>query len=332
MGEVLASAWIVIIGFCIIMYILLDGFDLGIGILFPFFRDKKDRGIMVSTVLPVWDGNQTWLVLGGASLYGAFPMAFSLLMPSLYLPMFVMVIGLLFRGITFEFRLKATRALRWWDSLFSLSSIIVTFTQGLVLGTFIKGYELSSDGTHLLYDLFTPFNVTCGIALLFGYALLGSTWIIAKTTENLQARMFKVARICLMVVTFFLFVISAWTPFVDISIREVWFNPNYIYKLALLPFVTGLLILHSAYCLYQRREYIVFWQAIGIFLCSYIGFGISTFPYLIPHIITVADAAAPPSSLLFMLFGALLLLPVLVGYTMYSYYIFRGKVTESIGY
>jgi cytochrome d ubiquinol oxidase subunit II len=332
MGEALAYAWIMIIGFCIIMYILLDGFDLGIGILFPFFRNSKDRNIMVSTVLPVWDGNQTWLVLGGASLYGAFPMAFSLLMPSLYLPMFVMVIGLLFRGITFEFRLKATRALRWWDLLFSLSSIVVTFTQGLVLGTFIKGYELSSDGTLLIYDLFTPFNVTCGVALLFGYALLGSTWIIAKTTENLQARMFKVARVCLAIVTVFLVVISLWTPFVDISIREVWFNPDYIYKLAVLPLVTGLLILSCVYCIYQRREYIIFWQSIGIFICSYIGFGISTLPYLIPHIITVTDAAAPPSSLLFMLFGALLLLPVLVGYTMYSYYIFRGKVTESIGY
>ena len=332
MAEILASAWIVIIGFCIIMYVLLDGFDLGIGILFPFFRDRKDRNIMVSTVLPVWDGNQTWLVLGVASLFGAFPMAFSLLMPSLYLPMFVMVIGLLFRGITFEFRLKANRALWWWDRLFSLSSIAVTFTQGLLLGTFIKGYELSADGTHLNYDLFTGFNVTCGIALLFGYALLGSAWIIGKTTDKLQARMFTVARICLAVVTVFLVVISLWTPFIDVTIRNIWFNPDYIYKLAFLPFVTGLLIVYCAYALHQRREYIVFWQAIGIFICSYIGFGISTFPYLIPHIITVTQAAAPPSSLLFMLFGALLLLPVLLGYTLYSYYIFRGKVTESIGY
>lgn len=332
MIAVLASMCIIIIGFCILMYVLLDGFDLGIGILFPFFPDRHDRDIMVSTVLPVWDGNQTWLVLGGAFLYGAFPLAFSLLLPALYLPIYVMVIGLLFRGITFEFRLKAKKSLPLWDRLFSLSSVLVCFSQGLVLGTFVKGFTLGSVPNTLDYDLFTPFNISCGVALLFGYALLGATWIIAKTSGDIQNRMFRLAKICLLIVTLFLMVISLWTPFIDNSIRAIWFNPNYIYKLAILPLVTGLLILYFAYSIYKRYEFILFWLAIGIFVCSYVGFGISTFPYLIPHLMTIWQVSAPESTLLFMLCGALLLLPMLVGYTSYTYYVFRGKVTEKIGY
>jgi cytochrome bd ubiquinol oxidase subunit II len=332
MAETLASAWVVIIGFCIIMYVLLDGFDLGVGILFPFFPDKHDRSIMVSSVLPVWDGNQTWLVLGAASLYGAFPKAFSLLLPALYFPIFMMVIALLLRGITFEFRLKAKKSLWFWDFIFFLSSSLTTFAQGLLLGSFVKGFEINTDGITLNYHLFTLFNVTCGIALLFGYALLGSTWIIAKTTGNLQERMFKIALICLCMVSSFLLLISAWSPFIDNHIAEIWFNPNYFFKLAILPITTGIVILYSLRCIQKRREYVLFWLSISIFLCAYIGFGISSWPYLIPHIMTFWQAAAPASSLLFMLFGALLLLPVLVGYTSYSYYIFRGKITEAIGY
>lgn len=332
MAEILASAWVVIIGFCIIMYVLLDGFDLGIGILFPFFKNKHDRDIMVSTVLPVWDGNQTWLVLGGASLYGAFPLAFSLFLPGLYLPIFMMVIALLLRGITFEFRFKAKRSVALWNSLFFMSSTLATFVQGLLLGCFVKGFQLSHDGTMLVFELFTPFNVVCGIAMLFGYALLAATWIIAKTTGGLQKRMYHVASICLIVVTLFLILISVWSPFIDPAIRAVWFNPHYIFYLAILPLVTSLLIFNLGRGIYQRYEYRLFWLTLGIFICSYIGFGISTFPYLVPHIMTIWQLAAPSSSLLFMLFGALLLLPVLVAYTSYSYYVFRGKVTEPIEY
>jgi cytochrome d ubiquinol oxidase subunit II len=331
MSELLASAWIVIIGFCIIMYVLLDGFDLGIGILFPFFPDRHDRNIMVSTVLPVWDGNQTWLVLGGASLYGSFPKAFSLLLPALYMPILIMVIALLFRGITFEFRLKAKTAFRKWDVLFFLSSTVVTLTQGMMLGTFVKGFELGTNNT-LDFTLFTPFNIACAVALLFGYALLAATWIIAKTTGKLQKRMFTIARIALTVVVVFLVVISLWSPLIDPQIQQIWFNEKYIYKLAILPAVTAGLIAYFVYCLSKRREYILFWLTLGIFICAYIGFGISTFPYIIPHVLTIWQMAAPDNSLLFMLFGALILLPVLLAYTSYSYYVFRGKVTEMISY
>ena len=332
MTETLASAWVIIIGFCIFMYVLLDGFDLGIGILFLFIKKTDERNLMVSSILPVWDGNQTWLVLGGASLYGAFPLAFSLLLPTLYLPLFTMVIGLLLRGITFEFRLKAKKSLPVWDFIFSASSILVTCIQGLLLGSFVSGFVFNADGTSLSYTLFTPFNVCCSVALLFGYTLLGATWIIMKTTGFLQDKMYKAAKICLMMVAIFLVIISIWSPFIDPQIQAIWFNPNKIYKLAILPAFTALMLLYCARCISQKREAIIFWLCVGIFACAYLGFGISTWPYIIPHTMNFWQAASAPSSLLFMLFGALLLLPVLLGYTMYSYYLFRGKIIEPIAY
>lgn len=327
--ELLASTWYVIIGFCIIMYVLLDGFDLGIGILFPFFNEH-DQNLMVSSILPVWDGNQTWLVLGVACLYGAFPFAFSLILPALYLPLLIMVIALLLRGITFEFRLKEKKY-RWlWSHIFYISSAIATFCQGLLLGAFVSGFDLDSQGALALL-IMTPFNITCGIALLFGYALLGATWIIGKTTGSIQNKMYNAALLCLYAVAFFLCVISVVSPFIADAIWQRWFGPNF-YKLLILPMITGLLIVYFIYCIYRRKEYFLYWLTVGIFLCSYIGFGISTWPYLIPHIITVWQAAAPPGSQLFMLIGTLLLLPILIAYTAYAYYIFRDKVTDIIDY
>src|SRR3990167_3252625 len=319
--HLLSAAWFFIIGFCLLMYVLLDGFDLGVGILFPLFPDREDRSIMMSAVLPVWDGNQTWLVLGGASLYGAFPLVFSLILPALYLPIFIMILALLFRGITFEFRLKAKKGTRLWDNLFFLSSLVATFTQGLVLGTFVKGFHFISETSISTSDaLFSLFNISCGISLIFGYALLGSTWMIAKTTGHLQKRFFPIAKTCLFVVSICLVLISLWTPFIDPRISAIWFNPHYFYKLAILPITTACLILYFAYCLYKRYEYILFWLSIGIFFCSYSGFGISTWPYIIPPIMPFWKGAAPDSSLIFMLVGAVMLLPILLAYTAYSYY------------
>lgn len=328
--ELLAMTWYMIIGFGIIMYVLLDGFDLGIGILFPFFN-KNDKSLMISTILPVWDGNQTWLVFGVACLYGAFPLAFSLLIPALYLPLFTMVIALLLRGITFEFRLKETQYQHVWNFIFFLSSTTVTFVQGLLLGSFVKGFDVDSQ-SNLIFSLFTPFNFCCGIALLFGYSLLGATWTIHKTIGKIQQKMFKVAFICLIATTFFLGLVSLWSPFIDPMIWGRWFGNGHFYILFPLPAITGALILYFLYCLRKKYEHILYWLAVGIFLCCYIGFGVSTWPYIIPHYLTAWEASAPLTSQLFMLIGTLLLLPVLVGYTSYAYYIFRGKVNEELDY
>lgn len=328
--ELLANACYIIIGFCIIMYVLLDGFDLGIGILFPFFNDR-DKSLMMSTILPVWDGNQTWLVLGVAFFYGAFPRAFSMMMPALYLPLLIMVISLLLRGITFEFRLKEKRY-RWvWNYIFFLSSIVITFSQGILLGAFVAGFDIDKQ-QQVTIALLTPFNLLCGVALLFGYALLGSTWIIAKTESALKERMYKVSLLSLWIVSFFLMLISIWSPFINNDIWQRWFGVNNFYKVLFLPCFTAGLIVYFDHCLRQRCVYRLYWLAVLVFICSYIGFGISTWPYIVPHHITMWQAAAPPSSQIFILIGTLTLLPILIGYTAYAYYIFRGKVTDIIDY
>lgn len=329
--EMLATVWYLIIGFIILMYVLLDGFDLGVGILFPLFKGA-DQNLMMSSILPVWDGNQTWLVLGVACLYGAFPQAFSLFLPAFYLPLMSMIIALLLRGITFEFRIKEKKY-RWiWSYIFFLSSITVAFLQGLVLGSFVKGFELNIPAQRLEFSIFTPFNITCGVALIFGYALLGSTWIISKTTGAIQTKMFSIAFYCLWITTFFMCVVSIWSPFVDPSVWQRWFSPENFNKVAILPCITAVIVACFAYCVYKRYEYILYWLAVIIFMCSYIGVGISTWPYLIPHHITYLEAAGPLNSQLFMLVGTLLLLPILIAYTSYAYYIFRNKVSDIIDY
>jgi cytochrome d ubiquinol oxidase subunit II len=328
--ELLANACYIIIGFCIIMYVLLDGFDLGIGILFPLVKEH-DKSLMMSAILPVWDGNQTWLVLGIAFFYGAFPVAFSMIMPALYLPLLIMVISLLLRGITFEFRLKEKKY-RWiWNAMFFMSSIVITFSQGILLGAFVSGFSMNKQH-QIVATLITPFNLTCGIALLFGYSLLGSTWIIAKIEERLKSYMYRVARISLWTVAFFLMVISLWSPFINNDIWERWFGPQNFYKVLFLPCFTAGLIVYFDYCLMQRYVYRLYWLAVLIFLCSYIGFGISSWPYIVPRYMTMWQAASPPSSQIFVLIGTLTLLPILVGYTAYGYYVFRGKVTDVIDY
>jgi cytochrome d ubiquinol oxidase subunit II len=328
--ELLANACYVIIGFCIIMYVLLDGFDLGIGILFPLVSDHY-KSLMMSSILPIWDGNQTWLVLGVAIFYGAFPLAFSMIMPALYMPLLIMVISLLLRGITFEFRLKEKNHRKLWNSILFLSSVTITFNQGILVGTFVSGFDINQND-QIVVELLTPFNITCGIALLFGYSLLGSTWIIAKVENHLKSYMYRVARLSLWSVVFFLMVISAWSPFINNDIWVRWFGPDNFYKVLFLPCFTAALIVYFDYSITKGYVYRLYWLTVLIFICSYIGFGISTWPYIIPRHMTMWQAAAPPSSQIFILIGTLILIPILLGYTAYAYYIFRGKVTDLIDY
>lgn len=327
--ELLASTCYVIIGFCIIMYVLLDGFDLGIGLLFPFFN-LHEKNVMVSTILPVWDGNQTWLVLGVAVFYGSFPIAFSMIMPVFYLPLLIMVISLLLRGITFEFRLKEKKYPWLWDKILFLSSFIITFSQGILLGSFVTGFDFNQQHD-ISIQLITPFNVCCGIALLFGYALLGSTWIIARTEGKLKEQMYRYARVALWTVSLFLGIISIWSPYVNNDIWDRWFGVNF-HKVLILPCLTAAIIIYFDACIRKRSVYQLYWLAVLIFMCSYLGFGISTWPYIVPRQMTMWEAAAAPSSQIFLLIGTLILLPILIGYTSYAYYIFRGKVHDVIDY
>lgn len=328
----LILTWAIIISFIILLYVLLDGFDLGIGILFPFLKHGIERDLAMSTISPVWDGNETWLVFGAAALYAAFPLAYSTLLPALYIPITLMLAALIFRGVAFEFRFKAPQKQKLWDLCFSLGSTLAAFMQGVIVGTFIKGYGDSLPINLETYNWLTPFSCMTGIAVVCGYGLLGANWLIIKTNAPLQDKMFTAAKYLLFSVTIFLGVVSLWTPYAEPRIAERWFSmPNFIFLLPL-PTFTGIAILFNFYCLYKRYEVIPFVLSIALFICAYIGFCISSWPYIIPHAVPVWDAAAAPSSLEFILIGTLFLLPLLIGYTIYAYRVFKGKVTKAVEY
>jgi len=328
--DILALSWCGIIAFGVIMYVILGGFDLGIGIMSIFFNDEKERDLLMSAILPVWDGNQTWLVFGGAALYGAFPAAFSAILPLMYIPILMMVIALLFRGVSFEFRLKAIRTKRFWEICIFLGSVFATVAQGLILGTFVQGFNLSPDA-RAITQWFNPFGIACAIALIGGYVLLGANFLIIKTTGQLQKKSYALsAKVQYFILAGFVMV-SVWSPFLDPNIMDRWFNPKNMPYLAILPVVTLLLLMTHRFALKKKYEYLPFWCAIGMFLMCYLGFIISSYPYIVPREMTYVSAAADKSSLLFMLVGVCIMMPPLLYYTYYSYKIFRGKVVQ-IGY
>ncbi|WP_342219980.1 cytochrome d ubiquinol oxidase subunit II [Rickettsiella endosymbiont of Miltochrista miniata] len=328
----LILTWATIISLIIMMYVLLDGFDLGVGILFPWIKSSEYRDIMMSTVVPVWDGNETWLVFGAAALYAAFPIAYGILLPTLYMPIMILLVALIFRGVAFEFRFKAHKSQFVWDIAFASGSILAAFIQGIILGTFVKGYGNHLPLSHSAYHWLTPFTIFTGVAVVCGYALLGATWLIIKTAGVLQERMYKAAKVLLPLVAFFLISVSIWTPIVEPQVMQRWFSlPNFFY-LSPLPILTILIVFYNFYCLHKKKEKLPFILTIGLFVLSYTGFCISAWPYIIPHVLPVWEAAAPPSTLKFILVGAAIILPILLIYTLYSYHVFRGKVKTVIHY
>ena len=334
MGIDLPLIWAIIIIFGIMMYVVMDGFDLGIGILFPFIKGEKDRDVMMNTVAPVWDGNETWLVLGGAALFGAFPLAYSVVLSALYLPLILMLMGLIFRGVAFEFRFKARPEKRHiWDKSFIGGSLVATFFQGVALGAFIDGLPVVNRqyaGGGL--DWLSPFTVFCGIALIVAYALLGGTWLIMKTEGELQERMHKLGRPLALAVLALMGVVSLWTPLAHTDIAARWFTlPNLFWFLPV-----PILVLVTMYGLIKaiarKAHYTPFLLTLVLIFLGYSGLGISLWPNIIPPSISIWDAAAPPQSQGFMLVGTLFIIPFILGYTFWSYYVFRGKVTHEDGY
>ncbi|OYD81324.1 cytochrome d ubiquinol oxidase subunit II [Azospirillum brasilense] len=332
-GSLLTLAWVAIVGFAVFMYVLMDGFDLGIGILYPFAPSEEARDVMMNSVAPVWDFNETWLILGGAGLFAAFPIAYAVVLPAMYLPLLMMLIALIFRGVAFEFRFKARSSRHLWNKAFFLGSLLATFAQGVVLGSFIQGIEVEGRnfaGTML--DWLTPFSLFCGVALIAGYALLGSTWLIWRTIGILQDWCFRVARRLLIVVLVLVAAVSLWTPFLDASIAARWFSVPNILLLSPVPLMVGFLAFGLWRALDEGREVLPFAFAMGLFALSYLGLAISLWPVLIPPGITVWQAAAPPETQVFLLIGMAFLIPTILIYTAYSYWVFRGKVTGAIGY
>jgi len=334
MGVDLPVLWSVIIAFGLMMYVIMDGFDLGIGILFPFVKDPGDRDTMVNTVAPVWDGNETWLVLGGASLLAAFPLAYSVLLSALYVPLVLMLIGLIWRGVAFEFRFKADQSHRpFWDKAFAWGSYIATVSQGVSLGAFINGFRVtgaSYQGGAL--DWLTPFSVFTSIGLLVAYALLGSTWLIMKTEGQLQKRMIALARPITIALLVVIGVVSLWTPLMHPNIAIRWFSlPEFFLFLPvpLLVLVVTWLILRSLKGGPHGAPFIL---ALVLLFLGYSGLGISLWPNIIPPDVSIRAAASPPESMGFALVGALFVIPFILTYTAWSYYVFRGKVKAGEGY
>ncbi len=319
--------WTLILGIGVCFYVILDGFDLGVGMLFGFQPDTDSRNMVMNSIAPIWDGNETWLVLGGLALLAAFPLAFAIIIPAVYFPILVMLLALIFRGVSFEFRYRDAEHKTFWDHGFSWGSTIATFAQGMVLGAFIQGFHV--EGRHFVgssWDFITPFSILTGIALVFGYGLLGAGWLILKTEGEFQERSRRLGRRCFIGVFAAICAVSVWTPLMNAGIAARWFSwPNIVF-LAPVPVVTALLGWLEWRSLNDRSEAMPFIAAICLFLISYLGIGISLWPMIVPHTYTLWDAASAQSTQAFLMVGTLFLLPVILGYTAWSYRVFRGKV------
>ena len=326
--------WALIIATAVFLYVLLDGFDLGCGILFPFAPSDKCRNRMMNSIAPFWDGNETWLVLGGGGLLAAFPLAYSVIMPALYLPVIFMLLGLVFRGVAFEFRFKTTgRDRKLWDISFHAGSLLAAFMQGVILGTIVQGVEV--EGRQFAGDALywaSGFSMMTGLAVVFGYALLGATWLVMKTEDKTQKWARKAAIYVLGFVAFFMAAVSISMPFVDPRVFTVWFTAPNIYYLAPIPALTlaGFLLLF--FDLRAKAEVRPFFTAIGLFFLGFLGLCISLYPWMVPYVFTIHEAAAANTSLSLMLIGVAIFLPLILAYTAYSFYVFRGKSSHESGY
>lgn len=328
-----ALIWAALIAIAVFAYVALDGFDLGMGILFPWIREEKYRDRMVNSVAPVWDGNETWLVLGGGGLLAVFPLAYSVLMPALYMPVIAMLLGLIFRGVAFEFRFKSKANKHWWDRAFMLGSMVAALSQGIMLGAMLQGIEVTDRAySGGWFDWLSPFTIFAGIAVCVGYALLGATWLVMKTDGPLKARAYNYGRnsailLILAIATVSIYLVSSFE-----NVAERWLTWPGSAALWVVPFALAVIgggLLNSLTKQQEGRPYL--W-ALGVFLIAFVGFAVSIFPYLIPFEITIWEAAGPDNSLAFLLVGAVVLLPIIFAYTGYTYWVFRGKVKEDSGY
>jgi cytochrome d ubiquinol oxidase subunit II len=329
----LVPAWTAILALAVFFYVVLDGFDLGVGMLYNFAPDREARDRLMNSIAPIWDGNETWLVLGSLGLLAAFPLAFAIIIPAVYFPILMMLLALIFRGLAFEFRFREAEHRTFWDHGFAVGSAVATFAQGLVLGAFIQGFHV--EGRHFVggsFDCFTLFSVFTGIALMFGYALLGAGWLVIKTDGALQDWARALGRRALIGTVLAIAVVSLWTPFIDAHIAARWFSWPNIAVLAPVPLITLGLIWYVWRSFAGGADYAPFLGALGMFVMSYIGIAISLWPMIVPGHYTLAQAAASESTQAFLLVGTLVLLPVILFYTGWSYWVFRGKARADTGY
>jgi cytochrome d ubiquinol oxidase subunit II len=323
----LPMVWAGLIAFAVFAYVVMDGFDLGIGILFPLIRPGKGRDAAMNSIAPVWDGNETWLVLGGGGLMAAFPLAYAIVLPALYAPLIAMLLALIFRGVAFEFRWRDPGHRAFWDAAFTGGSVVGAFAQGVALGALLQG--ISVEGRAYAggwWDWLSPFSLLTGASLVVGYALLGATWLIMKGEDELQAVAFRLARPLAASLVACIAAVSAWTPFLEADYWRRWFSfPNVLFA-AQVPLLVAVATVLLFVSLGRRSERWPFLLSLALFALSFAGLGISIFPEVVPSRVTIWQAAAPDSSLGFMLVGALVMIPIILAYTAHAYWVFRGKV------
>ncbi|MDX3772578.1 cytochrome d ubiquinol oxidase subunit II [Chromatiaceae bacterium AAb-1] len=336
----LSLFYFLLLGFAILMYVLLDGFDLGIGILYPWFNSDAEHDHLMRSISHVWDGNETWLVFGGVILFGAFPAAYAGITSALYLPVMLMLVGLIFRGVAFEYRFKSTTSRKWWNRSFAIGSSLAAFCQGLMLGAIVQGIPADSL-PHSSLQWLTPFTLFTGIAVMAGYALLGCTYLTMKSRDQIQQKAARYGQKLLLFVMLSMALVSLWTVLTQPEIRARWLGGWHALYLLPLPLFSIL----AARLLYRdlgrvQRHFIAeqkilthhesrpFWLAAGLFVLAFCGLVVGLFPYLLPRKLDLYQAAAPDSSLMFMLPGILIFVPLILAYTLWGYHIFRGKVED----
>ena len=325
----LTTVWAFIIAFAVFMYVVMDGFDLGIGILFPAFGRGAERSQAMNAIAPVWDGNETWLVLGGGGLFAAFPLAYSIILPATYPLIIAMLLGLVFRGVAFEFRWRDTRHERFWDFAFSAGSLVAAMAQGMILGALLQGIHVSGRayaGGWL--DWLSPYSLLTGLGVVAGYTLLGATFLTMKLTGRAEGHAYVLAKRAGFATLLLMGAVSLATPFMAGQYWQRWFTAPTIYFASQVPLLTAILFFVLWRSIRKQRRYRPFLISLGIFAMGMAGLGVSIWPFVIPDSVTIWQAAAPERSQVFMLVGTAIIMPVILVYTGWAYWVFRGKVGE----
>ena len=325
----LTTLWAFIIAFAVFAYVVMDGFDLGIGILFPTIDAGVERDRAMNSIAPVWDGNETWLVLGGGGLFAAFPLAYAVLLPATYPLVIAMLLGLVFRGVAFEFRWRDPAHRPGWDAAFCGGSLVAALAQGMILGALLQGIEVEGRAySGSWWDWLTPYTLLTGIGTVAGYALLGACWLVWKTTGKCQDHAYRMAFKAAIVTLVLMAAISLYNLFLFEQYRERWLEmPNILFA-SQVPLITAIITYFLFRGLMKRWEVWPFVLSLMLFLLGMAGLGVTIWPYVVPASVTIWDAAAPERSQVFMLVGVAITMPLILGYTGWAYWVFRGKVGE----
>lgn len=326
----LVALWAGLVALVMILYVVLDGISLGVGLLFPSAREESERDTLMGSIAPVWDANQTWLVFGGGAIFASFPVVYGVLSSALYIPLVSFLAGLIFRGVAFEFRASGKRKAPW-DIGFFLGSLLAVFSQGLTLGGILSG--ISVKDFHFAggpFDWLNPFSLMVGVALIPGYTMLASCYLLIKTSGFVQERAYGQAKKAAWGVIFFMAIVTMWTPIHYPLVMTNWFSAPRIYYVWAFPALGLICFWELLRSLKAKKEKAPLAFAVGIFLSGYLGLATSFYPFAIPPTVTLWEAASQKETLRFLLWGAIIVLPVVGGYLVYSYAVFRGKVGKEL--